>query len=43
MTTDLFDPTNPTHTKALGMLDRDLIAWFTTVDGDARPHAVSAW
>ena len=43
MTTDLLDPTNPIHAKALGMLDRDLIAWFTTVGADGRPHAVPVW
>ncbi|MET0296435.1 MAG: pyridoxamine 5'-phosphate oxidase family protein, partial [Microbacterium sp.] len=42
--TKLFDPgVRPEHEKALGMLEKDVIAWFTTVAEDGSPHAVPVW
>lgn len=43
MTTTIFDISSPAHEKALRMLERDLIAWITTVGPDGRPHAVPVW
>ena len=43
MTTTIFDIASPAHEKALRMLERDLIAWITTVGPDGRPHAVPVW
>ena len=43
MTDDIFDPGNPVHAKALGMLQRDLMAWITTLGSDGSPRAVPVW
>lgn len=44
MTETLFDPgLRSEHQKALDMLERDTIAWFTTVAEDGTPHAVPVW
>ncbi|MGC5171692.1 pyridoxamine 5'-phosphate oxidase family protein [Microbacterium sp. DT81.1] len=43
MADNIFDPDNPAHAKALGMLDRDLIAWITTLGSDGSPRAVPVW
>lgn len=43
MSTTVFDTTNPTHQKALGKLDNDLIAWFGSARPDGRPHTVPVW
>lgn len=39
----LLDPTDPTHAKALRMLEHDLIAWFVTTAPDGTPRAVPVW
>lgn len=39
----LFDTNDPAHQKALGKLDRDVIAWFTTVAENGEPHSVPVW
>jgi PPOX class probable F420-dependent enzyme len=41
--TDGFDIDAPGHEKAKRMLQTDLIAWFTTVAPDGKPHAVPVW
>ncbi|WP_375383682.1 pyridoxamine 5'-phosphate oxidase family protein [uncultured Microbacterium sp.] len=43
MTGTIFDIALPAHEKALRMLERDLIAWITTIDAQGRPHAVPVW
>ena len=43
MTETIFDPHDPVHAKALGMLERDLIAWITTSGSDGSPRAVPVW
>lgn len=43
MTENVLHPDNPVHEKALGMLDRDLIAWMTTLGSDGSPRAVPVW
>lgn len=40
---DVFTISDPVHEKALRMLERDLIAWFTTIDADGAPRAVPVW
>jgi PPOX class probable F420-dependent enzyme len=42
-TSALIDPNDPAGAKALGKLDGDLIAWFTTVDRSGEPRAVPVW
>jgi PPOX class probable F420-dependent enzyme len=41
--TPLFDTNDPAHEKALGKLDHDVIAWFTTVAQNGEPHSVPVW
>lgn len=41
--TPLLDSNDPAHQKALGKLDRDDIAWFTTVAENGEPHSVPVW
>lgn len=43
MTDTIFDESDATHAKALGMLERDLFAWVTTVAADGSPRAVPVW
>ncbi|PWD51041.1 hypothetical protein C8046_10670 [Serinibacter arcticus] len=43
MTAFTFDPENDAHAKALGMLERDLIAWIVTTAEDGSPRAVPVW
>ena len=38
-----FDPSDPTHAKALGMLERDRIAWIVTTTAGGEPRAVPVW
>jgi PPOX class probable F420-dependent enzyme len=39
----VIDISGPEHDKARRMLAHELVAWFTTVSADARPHAVPVW
>jgi PPOX class probable F420-dependent enzyme len=41
--TEQFDIAAPQYDKARRMLQTDLIAWFTTVGPDGKPHAVPVW
>jgi PPOX class probable F420-dependent enzyme len=41
--TEEFDLSAPEYEKARRMLQTDLIAWFTTVTSDGKPHAVPVW
>lgn len=43
MANTLLDREKAEHAKALGKLEHDLIAWFTTVGADGAPHAVPVW
>jgi PPOX class probable F420-dependent enzyme len=43
MSTTIIDPNDPVHAKAVGMLERDLIAWITTIGSDGSPRAVPVW
>lgn len=43
MTTSPFDESNPAHTKALTMLERDTIAWIVTTTSEGEPRAVPVW
>jgi PPOX class probable F420-dependent enzyme len=40
---DPIDLSAPEHEKARRMLAHELIAWFTTVSPEGRPHAVPVW
>jgi PPOX class probable F420-dependent enzyme len=40
---EIFRPDDPAHQKALRLLADRIIAWFTTVDADGKPHAVPVW
>ena len=41
MSESILDPTE--HAKALGLLEREIVIWFTTVDAEGAPHAVPVW
>lgn len=43
MTTLTSDPEDSTHAKALGMLERDQIAWIVTTTAEGEPRAVPVW
>jgi PPOX class probable F420-dependent enzyme len=38
-----FDPNDPDLAEPLRLLRERIIAWFTTVDAEGRPHAVPVW
>lgn len=39
----MLDMSAPEYDKARGMLENDIIAWFTTIGDDGVPHAVPVW
>ncbi|MGP3536378.1 pyridoxamine 5'-phosphate oxidase family protein [Microbacterium sp. RD1] len=38
-----FTPGDPANEAAIDLLEKRIIAWFTTVDADGAPHAVPVW
>lgn len=43
MSTATLDPNDPKQAHIAERLGKDLIAWFTTVRPDGRPHVVPVW
>ena len=43
MSGTLLDPHDEVHAKALGMLERDQIAWIVTTTASGEPRAVPVW